>query len=207
MPAQTIDRRPAACAGSRRARSLLRGLPACVVLGLVACGGGGSGPPPVDPICISFQPGGAADPQTVSARQAVESNCDMLVVDLVVTGVNDLFAASFTATYDPAIATYAGHSLTNSVLTSDGSMVQVLETETPPDLTLGLTRLAMTGVDVGGSGILVKLMFQRVAGSGNATLTFSMERLLDAQAPPVEIPMITWNGATSTSRPPGRSSR
>ena len=40
----------------------------------------------------------------------------MLVVDLVVTGVNDLFAASFTATYDPAIATYAGHSLGNSVL-------------------------------------------------------------------------------------------
>ena len=39
-------------------------------------------------------------------------------------------------------------------------------------------------------------MFQRVAGSGNATLTFSMERLLDAQAPPVEIPMITWSGGT-----------
>ena len=193
---QTIDSRPATRAGSRRAWSRLRGLLAWVVVCLAGCGGGGSSPPVVNPICISFQPGGAADPQTVSVRQAAESTCNMLVVDLVVTDVNDLFAASFTATYDPAIATYAGHSLTNSELTFDGSMVQVLEADTPPDVALGLTRLAMTGVDVAGSGILVKLMFQRVADSGNATLTFSMERLLDDQAPPVEIPMITWTGGT-----------
>ncbi len=38
-----------------------------------------------------------------------------------------------------------GHSLTNSELTLDGSMVQALEADTPPDVALGLTRLAMTG--------------------------------------------------------------
>jgi len=63
----------------------------------------------------------------VATRQAAGATCDAVGVECLVTAVADVFAASFTTSFDPTVASYSGHSLAGSLLSSDGALVAVLE--------------------------------------------------------------------------------
>jgi hypothetical protein len=127
------------------------------------------------------------------------TTCDDVVIELVVTDVTDLFAAEMTVTFNSAVAVYDGNSVIGSVLSSDGAQIEVLEHEQPGQVTLGLTRLAADGVDVTGSAVLVKIMFQKPAlDDGSTPLGIPSGSLLGSETPPQVKGGIQWVGGTLT---------
>jgi len=175
-----------------------------VVLGgaLVACGGHNSGGGGVVPqTCLEFDAAAATAAGTIAAEPGSGSSCDLVAVDLIVNGVNGIFAVDLAVDYDPMIANYDGLSTSGSVLTSDGAQVQSLVSDTSGHVLIGVTRLGVTtGVNAVGDQRLLRLLFRRVAGSGNSAMTFSQNVLLDAQAPPQPIGGLTWHGGTLAVR-------
>ena len=87
-------------------------------------------------------------------------------IEIVVTGVDDVFAFTSTITYDIDVVTYFGYSLSGSVLQSDGAdvVVNISENDDRGTLTVGATRLRPApGIDVAGTEILIKLAFAKWA--------------------------------------------
>ncbi len=164
---------------------------------LAGCGNGGGGTVPS--ICFSFVPDAAPSASTVVARSGSGSSCELLVVELVLTDVTDVFAVSFRASFDPSLLAYDGHSLAGSHLTSDGAQVQALETVGQGEVQLGLSRLNPAGgIDFGGPQVFVKLLFRKPVGAqgGSGRLDFADTQVFDSQQPPQPKPGIVWLGGT-----------
>ena len=163
---------------------------------LVACGGGGGGGGgTIQPSrCISLSGEGAAAPGTVVLATGSGSTCSRLAVDVIVTGVTDLFAANLVLTVSGGIARYAGASAQGSVLAAGGVTVQVEDVLDGGQLVVGITRLADDGVNVAGSGTLVRLFFTP-AGAGTFTLALS-GTLYGSETPPQGKGGIAFHGAT-----------
>ncbi len=159
------------------------------------CGGGGGGG--VIQACLDFLAGSSPTAGMVTAQEASGSACDPVAVDVLVTDVSDIFAASFTITYDPSVARYEMLSTSGSVLGCGGTTIQALEDKQSGQATIGLTRQgAATGCDAVGSGLLVRLFFSKVGTSGSSNLTFSNTKLFGSETPPQEKPGIMWSGGT-----------
>jgi len=160
----------------------------------VSCGssGGGAAAPGS---CLSYGAAGAAAANTVVARQAAGASCDLIAVEFVVTGVSDLFATAFTVQFDSAVVSYESLTIIGSVLSSDGAALQVIEQESAGQVVIGITRVASTGIAT--DGILVTLIFRRLAASGTSPLSFTGESLLDSSTPPAPIASV-WFGGTFT---------
>ena len=143
--------------------------------------------------CMAFVPGPV--PGTVSSIGIASGICNLVTIELQVTDVNDLFAAELTVNFDPAIVSFDGLSTAGSILESGGSQLQVLETEVAPgNIQIGVTRLAMTGVDAVGSRRLLQLTFRSVAVSGMSSVSYSSTDLFGSETPPLPKPGITWTG-------------
>ncbi len=181
----------------------LAGLSGLLALALAAPGcGGGDGAPS---ICVAFLAGATPAPSTAVAQPASGSVCDIVVVEIVLTDVSDVFTVDFTVSFDPSVARYEGYSLAGSRLTSDAAEVEQLEMRVPPppeearQVILGLTRVnPSTGIDFTGTQTVVRLLFRKAlaSGTGSSPLTFSDTKVLGSEEPPQEKPGITWSGGT-----------
>lgn len=152
------------------------------------------GPGPVAP-CLVLAPD-AGGPGIASLESGASSTCSSLELEVVVAGVNDLYAASFDLAFDPAVVTYKGSSASGSVLGSDGTTVSVQENPSIPSVvSIGVTRVGATkGIDVAATGRLVTLRFDASWGSGPSALTFSGGKLFGSETPPLQKAGITWAG-------------
>jgi hypothetical protein len=140
--------------------------------------------------------------ETVVAEDGSSGECELLWVDLIVTNVDDLFAANFVVNYPSDLVQFVQASDTGSVLASGGVAVEVLtDIPSPGTLTVGLTRLAGDGVNVSGGQLLVRLIFFRLQSNGSGQLSFDSPQLLDDSTPPQVIldgssNLIPWYGGT-----------
>ncbi len=150
--------------------------------------------------CLAFQGAALPAPDTVVAQSGGSSTCDLMVVDLTVTDVNDLFAANFVVTYPSSVVRFSSASELGSVLAADGAALSLQSSETTlGNLTIGITRLnETTGVNAVGGNLLVRLNFVRAATSGSGVISFGQNELLDSSQPPAVIPGITWSGGNVT---------
>jgi hypothetical protein len=158
------------------------------------CDGGGGG---TKRACLTFTTTNVAAPQTVVGQQLSVSQCEIVQIGVRLTAVDDVFAASFTVVYDGALATFEGTSLANSPLTTGGTQVEVIENESPGQVTIGLTRLGVAdGVDYTGTANLVVLIFQKRSGAatGAGDFAFTDGKLFGSETPPVEKAGIQWLG-------------
>lgn len=178
----------------RTARVSRRLLLLPLILLVAACGGGDNGGGNMMPTaCIDFTGGATATSGSVIAQKGTGSTCDVVVVDLIVTDVNNLFGMEVILTYDPAVVDYESSSSAGSVLTQGGVVVPVLESEVTGQVLIAATRQAANGVNVTGSGQLLRLLFRKVGGSGMSAMSYSGNQLFDDQPPPQPIPGISWS--------------
>jgi hypothetical protein len=174
-----------------------RVLAACLSLAALTACGGSKGPGGITQTgCLAFSAAGTPTPGTVTCRAGSGSGCDLQRIEVRVAEVADLFAASFTVVFDPAVVSYVGHSLDGSVLASGGERVEVLSRTEGDRVILGLSRVAPApSVDVSGTAILIVLSFARVGTSPAAgPLVFQNAALLGDETPPVVKPGIAWFG-------------
>jgi hypothetical protein len=180
-------------------RSAIRALLLVLAAATAGCssGGNGGGGMLTPEGCLGLQDAAAGASGTVVAAED-STDCDDLVVELAVTGVDDLFGAQFTVNFNPTHVSLQGVSKTGSVLESGGATVTtpLLNEIAPGQVQVGFTRQASTGVDVPGTAPLAWLMFRRVASAGSSgSLSFTDPALFDSDTPPQEIASITWFGA------------
>jgi len=149
--------------------------------------------------CLDFNPFAVPDPLTVTAAEGLGSTCDVAVVDLIVTDVSNLYAASFDVNYDATRVSLVTVATTNSALGSDGAPLlrQVTQVGTG-QIHVAITRSlpATMGVDVVGGATLATLTFLRAGTSGMTAMTFTDADLLDPSTPPQPLPGILFSGGS-----------
>jgi len=171
-----------------------------LLIASAGCGGGsGGGGGTVSAACANFAGAQAPAAGWVVARAGTGGGCSARVVEFVVTDVSDVYAGSFTVSFDPTKVSYAGASSTGSFLTSGGVQVSVQQSGAGSGtVTVGITRLgASTGVNVSGSQVLIRLTFAPVA-AGTTGLTVGSAQLFGSQTPPQPKSGLTWSGGTFT---------
>ena len=174
---------------------------AALMLFAASCGGSGGGDGGmVSTTCVDFTP--ATDPGVGKAvARENGGSCEEILLDLIVTDVDNLFAAEFTVTFNAALLTFQGLDATGSVLSSDGADVEVLQQPVSGSAVVGISRIdTMTGIDVVGQGKLISIRFRRFGPTGNGAVGFTGTTLLDGQAPPQAVPGIQWFGGTIVVR-------
>jgi hypothetical protein len=150
-------------------------------------------------LCIEFDSAQAPTPGTVTSRLGDDSECEVVVVELVVTGVNDVFGIATTIEYDTDAATYRTRSAIGSVLGND--LLIDIEDDPLGTLTVGVTRIATTGVDVAGTEVLIKLFFDVYSfDAASGPLSIEDNCLLDSGTPPEPINGVTCSGGTLAVR-------
>jgi len=170
----------------------IRRLSGCLVLacGVAlsgACGEDDAGIP--DPVCVEFTPAAAPEAGKVVTRAATESTCDVAVVEIVATDIDDVFSIETDVLYDNIAVRYIGFNLEDSFLGADGvEIVPIVSEVEQGRITLGIARRASTGVDVSGTQSLVKLFFLNnlVAGT-TGSLTLTDECLRGSEEPPDDL--------------------
>lgn len=178
-----------------RRRSILAfAVAVSLALSLTACGGSRRAVAPVFVLTYAPDPGAGSSVTTASGSGSTDN---IAVVEIYVTDVLAVLTASFTLEFDPGKVTFLDFNDTGSHLESDGATIQPIVQQTQAGrLTVGLTRLAMTGIDFNGAQFLMRVRFSRAADSGMSALTFSNADLLDDTAPPQSIPGVQWFGGT-----------
>ena len=163
----------------------------------IACSSSGTGTVLQPAPNLVFVPASAPAPGTVTSATGTGSTGDRAVIDVQVTDVMDVHAASFTLTYNTAVVGFIDFDTTGSHLGSDGTQLQAIVQENQPGtLTVGLTRLGATGIEFNGTEPLISIHFSRAAASGTASVDFVNTELLDSNAPPQPIPGIQWFGGS-----------
>ena len=154
--------------------------------------------------CLDYSPSGAAAAGTVTTRLADGSDCLQARVEIVATGVVDVWSLETTVTFDPSVVSWVGHSKADSILGSDGTAVAAIISETASgELTVGVTRTAADeGIDIGAEGgVLVELIFALYSSStADGLLTLGEECLTTFGDPPQADPAVTCSGGTFTVR-------
>lgn len=149
--------------------------------------------------CITFVPNAVPIAGEVVAQVGAESGCDVVVVELVVTGVADVFAASFEINFPDAISLISNDlDVSNSFLGDDA--IQVLQEISPGIVEGGVTRVGSTNGGVtpdDTNNVLLKVAFFRAANSGSGALSFNDANLIIAGTPPVAaVPAVPFRGGT-----------
>jgi hypothetical protein len=178
---------------SSRNRSIIASAVAAIVaVTLAGCGGSPTAPA----IVLTYVPLLGSGPAVTTAAGNGSSD-SIAVVEINVTDVPDVLSASFTLEFDAAAVTFLDFDTTGSHLGSDGTTVQPIVQQTQAGrLTVGLTRLAVNGIDFDGTGLLLRVRFARSADSGTSALAFSNNDLLGDTAPPQSIPGVRWFGGS-----------
>jgi hypothetical protein len=96
--------------------------------------------------CLDFNPGTMPVSQTVTTRLSDDSSCNVAALEIVATGVDDVWALDTTVTFDTELVFWTGYSTSDSVLGADGAaVVAVVESTAAGELTVGVTRVAPAG--------------------------------------------------------------
>ncbi len=163
---------------------------------LPALGCGGSGGAAAPPINFVYAPATGASP-SVTTDLGAASDSSVAVIEIYVTDVFDVFGANFTLNFDTAVVAYTGFDVVGSHLASDGEAVEPVVDQTQPgEVTVGLTRLASTGIDFSGRQFLIRIRFLRKTTAGTTALAFASNDLLNSMTPPQPIPGVQWFGGT-----------
>ncbi len=152
--------------------------------------------------CITFVPNAVPTDGEVVAQRSADSGCDVVVVELVVTGVADVFAASFEIDF-PDEFTLISQDLdvTDSFLGEN--LFQELQEVSPGTAVGGVTRVdsnngGVTPDDT--NNILLKVAFLRFVNSGSGALSFNdanLEIVANPGDPPVAaVPAVPFRGGT-----------
>ena len=183
-------------------RSKIAVMVLATLLAVTGCGGGGSRTAgAVSSSCLSYAPASGPVSSTVVTSSGGGSSCGVLELEFVITQITDVFGGSFTVNYDPSFMNFDSASVVGSHLGSDGAMLDIQAGIAAGEVSIGITRLASTGIDfTGANQVLIKVLFARTQSSGTATapLTITDGRLLGSETPPVEKPGITWHGGEVT---------
>jgi hypothetical protein len=158
-------------------------------------------------VCIGFSTTETPQAGRVVARPGAGSSCGTAEVELVVTGVTDIYAFGATLVYEANLVTFVGIEEEGSLLISDGVEVIPLTGGSTGSIEISVSRKldaanpdSETGIDaVAGNDLLIRLLFAPRAG-GTATLAFENTELLGSEQPPVSKPGITWVGGSLTVR-------
>jgi hypothetical protein len=167
-----------------------------------ACDGDDNGGGTNTNACLQFEGSGVPGAITVTTVDGLpdDDECNILVVDLMVHDVQDLFATNIVATFPSNVVAFSAATGQGSVLASDNTAPDVEASVTGVgEVTLAIARLSQTGIDVPADGVgklLIRLIFIRVASSGSGDLEFTTEQLLDSGEPPQVIPNSVWTGGT-----------
>jgi len=189
-------------------KNLSRIAPVALMALMISCSGGG----PSGNTVIAEPPGGASNlaggfapdqpspgDGTLSMSQGSGTSGDVVMVQVNVTGVDNLFGVIFDVVYNPALADYLGD-YPGSILESGGRSVSYILSETQPGVIVA--GVARNNADSGGVNVtttqaVVTLAF-RVTGAGSSPVTFQAPQSCedaDLQA----IPGLTWAGGTLTA--------
>jgi hypothetical protein len=172
---------------------------------LISCSGGG----PAGNTIIPEPPGGSSnlvgsfDPAqpspgagTISMSQGSNTADDIVMVQINVTGIDNLLGVNIDVVYNPALADYIGEYDGNSILASGGNSVSCVFSEQQPGTIVGgIARngAGAGGVDVAATQELVTLAF-RVTGAGSSAISVQNESCVDHNLQP--IPGLAWAGGT-----------
>jgi hypothetical protein len=185
--------------------NLLRIAPVVFIILATACSGGD----PSGNTIVPEEPGGSAtlagsfDPAqpspgdaTISMSQGSGSSGDIVLIQINVTGIDNLFGVNFDFVYDPAMADYIGEYHNDSILATGGRSVSCVVTEQQPGVVVG--GIAINGGEAGGVDVtttqeLITLAF-RVTAAGSSPASFQNESCDDADLQ--AIPGLTWTGGT-----------
>jgi hypothetical protein len=121
---------------------------------------------------------------------------DVVMVQINITGIDNLFGVTFDVVYDHTLADYLDYYLDNSILDSDGRAVSPVFTEQQSGIIVA--GIARNGADAGGIDVtttqeLVTLAF-RVTGADSSAIFFQNQSCDDAALQ--AIPGLTWAGGT-----------
>ncbi len=148
--------------------------------------------------CITFVPDAVPTDGEVVAQRSSDSGCDVVVVELVVTGVPEVFGASFEIDFPEEISLISQDlDVTDSFLGDD--LFQELQEVSPGTAEGAVTRVGSEEVGATPSdtdNILLKVAFFRFVSSGSGALSFNDANLILAGAPPVADPTVPFRGGT-----------
>jgi len=192
--------------GTRRPASLRRLILAALLVAgaMPGLGCGGDDPPaPISDVCVEFAPNQAPAAGTLTPVMVEDSTCEKIFIDLIATGVDDVFSMDTVLTYDSTVVRFRGWSNSNSFLRSDGAQVATLINENAiGEITIGTSRVLVdTGVDIVGSETLLRLEFdigRDTSATGDVALR--QDCLLGSEDPPQPRPGVTCVGGTLTVR-------
>ncbi len=124
------------------------------------------------------------------------TNSNLVTVGVTLTGVNDVFGASFDVRFDPTKVSYVSYTA-GTVLERGGDQPVYLVTVQNGVVRIGASRSsgAAGGVDVGQTETLINLTFS-VNAAGASSFAFEDGRLQNDSAPPQNISGIDWFGGT-----------
>lgn len=173
-----------------------------LLAGVFSCGGGGGGgassPGPAPSVVGSFtadQPN-PGNGDVALGPVAGGSAGDQVAVEVSVTGVNDVFTASFDVIYDANLVEFVNWAR-GSALETGGTVSYLVNAAQPGRLQVGVSCTGCPqGVNIGATAPLIELIF-RMRQAGTSSVSFANEALLNSQAPaPAPIPGLSWFGGT-----------
>lgn len=154
---------------------------------LSGCGGGGGGDAVVPTAsCIEHTATYRRIPGVVWTATAPGSSCDVLKLDVVLLGFEDVYGAEFRLHFDPSVLKYESSDDSVSFLREDQTTVQSLIGEEPGIVVVGITRVrGEHGVNASEEAILIRLTFSRKPGPPRTfPLEFSNAYLFGSETPP-----------------------
>lgn len=123
--------------------------------------------------CLTFIPAEVPTTGEVTSVWGLESTCSQTEVELVVTGVDDIWSASFEVDYPEELMGFAAVQTGDSFLREDGADVSFIVQENPPGsglLEIGISRvdtLVNKGISpTEDNPLLIRLVFIRFASGG-----------------------------------------
>jgi len=149
----------------------------------------------LDDSCLAFVPSQQRTDGEVTAVLAADSSCDLAILELVVTGVSDVWSVQFELDYPIALSQFAFIDTASSFLVDDGTPPLFHAEDNPlGHLVVGVSR-QNTGSNTGvtpteDDNVLVRLGFVRFANSGEGLLMFmnpSLSTLTVAGEQPTEL--------------------
>jgi hypothetical protein len=139
-----------------------------------SCNSGSSNPS--GPRSITFTPLSTTPPSNSVTLQQVSTTSNTVVIEVRMTQVNGVFAASFDLVYSSTVASFVSAS-EGTFLNSGGATTQlIVNSTTPGRVIVGLSRLSASSGGASGSGTLMTVTLRSVA-VGTTGVSFENARL------------------------------
>ena len=163
--------------------------------------------------CITFVPETDPTGGEVVAQRSSDSGCDVVVVELVVTGVDDVHSASFEIDFPDEISLISQDlDVTDSFLSDleerdAGDDLEQFLDEVPPDSGIAVGGVTRQGPEAGvtpddDNNILLKVAFFGFVNSGSGALSFIdadsnlQIRATEGDPPVAAVPAVPFRGGT-----------